>query len=614
MHWWKKIAYGVLGVIGFVVTTWLAGLLNQFVPSPERTVLAATNAVKRTDSVWGDGFRVVLCWLEEDFHGNNTKIVERAFTTVFGIDIERSAIVVKGTGAGLDWQVDMRRQAREILEAWQADLVIVGLAKEAALGLWFVPREGDDTLDKPETHYLLEHSTLKPDFHDSLHSQISVLSLAAALSVASNDQQRNEVLIMELEKHANKIQLMINSGSSNKDRNLADLHRALGVTLRELGQREGNAERLKAAVEALDASLTAYSAQQNKNAWRNTNNDLGVTLIKLGEYEGDTKSLYQAVDAFEASIRELSKEDRRKMAMFQHNLGYARARIGERRCDENALNDAIAAFEKSLKERIPEEDPLEWAATKSNLGTALMTLGQQSREPKRVEEAEAVFKEVLDAIDREQMPLGWAATNNNLGNAFLTLGEMKKNGAYVEKAIDAFRDALKERVLKRVPLQWAETRNNLGSARLTLGRMNNQEGELDAGIAAFQDALKERVRAHVPLQWADTRYNLAFANMIRDQRQRKPNYLEEFVAALDDVLNEYSREKTPLHWAVVTNNLGVALLHLGQEGRQAGHLERAIVVFEEVSRVESMCKAVLWEKANAKGSLALARKVWEDAN
>ena len=42
----------------------------------------------------GEGFRFVLCWLEDDRDGGNTKAVEKVFRGIPGVELVRSAKIV----------------------------------------------------------------------------------------------------------------------------------------------------------------------------------------------------------------------------------------------------------------------------------------------------------------------------------------------------------------------------------------------------------------------------------------------------------------------------------------------------------------------------------------
>ena len=89
-------------------STWWAGFLNEYLWPPERVVLSIENFL------WGppprpeDRFRVVLCWLENDKSGDDTQIVEQAFQSVSGIELVRSSLSIRASGAADDWQPAMQ--------------------------------------------------------------------------------------------------------------------------------------------------------------------------------------------------------------------------------------------------------------------------------------------------------------------------------------------------------------------------------------------------------------------------------------------------------------------------------------------------------------------------
>ena len=177
----KSLGYVVIGVIATVIAAWLRGFLTQFLPPPKQAWLALKNLR------WGkpprpeDSFRVVLRWLENDSSGDDTRTVERAFTSVEGITLVRSARLVAASGAGNEWRPAMQKSTRTVLKDWNGDLAVAGLVKKSgqALSLWFVPRSGAGTLGRGDQPYQLEDVTLDADFHDDLRAQLTAVALAA---------------------------------------------------------------------------------------------------------------------------------------------------------------------------------------------------------------------------------------------------------------------------------------------------------------------------------------------------------------------------------------------------------------------------------------------------
>ena len=105
----------------------------------------------------------MLCWLRNDSAGRDTDTVAEAFTSIEGIELVCSARVVSARGAADDWRPAIRKGALAVLQAWNADVAVVGSVKEhgKALSLWFVPREGDGTLHRGDLPYELVHVRLQ---------------------------------------------------------------------------------------------------------------------------------------------------------------------------------------------------------------------------------------------------------------------------------------------------------------------------------------------------------------------------------------------------------------------------------------------------------------------
>ena len=151
----KEWLLALVSVTG--VGAWWTGMLNAYLPGPQRVRLALKNARQGRAEPLEDRFRVVLCWLENDPKGDNTRRVEQAFTRVTGVEQVSSARIVAASGAADDWRKAMQKRARLILDDWSADLAIVGAVKAPqALNLWIVTRSGRGTLERGDQPYRLD--------------------------------------------------------------------------------------------------------------------------------------------------------------------------------------------------------------------------------------------------------------------------------------------------------------------------------------------------------------------------------------------------------------------------------------------------------------------------
>ena len=201
------------GIIVTVATAWLTGFLNQFLPPPQRAWLAIENVFKAKSPLPEQRFRLVLCWLENDGDGRDTRTVADAFTSIEGIELVRSACVVSASGAADDWRPAMRKGTIAVLERWNADLAVVGAVKEPGrvLSLWFVPGEGDGTLRRGDQPYELVNVSLPAAFHAALRAQLTAEALRAAAPFARTEM-RGQVLNKGLNGVIEKIAALLAGG------------------------------------------------------------------------------------------------------------------------------------------------------------------------------------------------------------------------------------------------------------------------------------------------------------------------------------------------------------------------------------------------------------------
>ena len=362
MNWLGEIA-GV--VVAALVVSWLTGFLNRFVPCPARSILALKNVLGANKQSSGDRFRFVLCWLENDRSGDDTRIVAQAFSNVQGIALIRSARVIKASGAADDWLPAMQRGARGVLERWHADLAVVGLVKKSgeALSLWFVPRSGGGTLMRGDQPYELDKATLGAAFHGDLQAQLVALALAAVAPLALTPA-RGRVLDQRLRKATEKLSNLLHSATINEPEWRAQLLVVLGNAHVSLGERDSSTTHLERAVKAYNSALEWVRRESMPLNWAMLQNSLGNALWVLGKSESSMECLEQAVEAHSSALEVHTRERvPLKWAMTQHNLGTALCTLGELKIGTEGLEQAVEAHSAALEVHTRERVPLDWAMT-----------------------------------------------------------------------------------------------------------------------------------------------------------------------------------------------------------------------------------------------------------
>ena len=296
-------------VVAALFVALLTGILDQVVPGVARLRLAIGNQFSDNLQLPEDGFRIVLCWLENDDSGFDTRQVENAFSGVGGIKLVRSHHIVTASGAFDDWHEDMKTEARKVLENWNADLAITGLVKASgeSLSLWFVSRSGDGTLPRGDRPYKLDDVTLGRDFHKHLRAELTSVALTAVAPLAGSEA-RGRVLVAGLEEATQKLATLLDGRTIGRRGRRSSLQMALGNALVVLGERESGTERFEQAVGAYRAALEVRTRERTPLDWASTQNNLGGALWTLGKRESGTERLEQAMGAYRAALEVRTRE------------------------------------------------------------------------------------------------------------------------------------------------------------------------------------------------------------------------------------------------------------------------------------------------------------------
>ena len=482
----------ITSLITALVVVWFSEALVQIVPSPQRLWLRVENVLAVTPSRADASFRIVLCWLENDWSGEDTRNVEDAFSGVEGITLVVSDEDIAASGAADQWRPAMQRRALAILEEWNADVAIIGSVKRSgeALALWFVPRWGEGTLRRADRHYTLEMATLGADFHEDLRTQLAVMAWNSIAPLV-NAEKRGRVFEKGLQAGTEKLSRLLGTPTITKPEHRAALYIALGDGLSTLGSREPGTDRLGQAVEAYRRALTTYGRQDAPLEWARVHNSLGLALKELGDRQADKGRLEQAVVAFQAALEVFSQERTPvNWAAVQGHLGTALRRIGELEAGTARLEHAIAAHRAALAVFTRERAPDDWAFEQDHLGNALSKLGERMNSIDLLEQALDAHRAALSVLSRERKPFSWATTQYNLGSTLMALGRRENGTASLELAVEAYGEALRERTRERTPLDWALTKNNLGRALYFLGERKQTRNLWEEAEKAYRAALE----------------------------------------------------------------------------------------------------------------------------
>ena len=490
----------ITSLITALLVVWSSEALIETVPSPQRLVLSAQNALSATPSRADENFRIVLCWLENDWSGKETKNVEDAFTGVEGITLVVSAKKVAASGAADEWRPAMERRASAVLEEWNADLAIIGTVKRPgeALGLWFVPRRGDSTLTRGDRPYRLEEATLGADFHGDLQTQLAVMAWNAVAPLAETET-RARVIEKGLRTATEKLSKLLIAPTIRKPEHRAALRVALGNALSTLGRREASPDRLERATVAYRKALTLYTRERAPLEWAKAQFSLGVALRELAARETGTERLEQAIAANQAALEVFTREQMPShWAAVQGHLGTILRRLGEEGTGTARLEQAVGAHRAALEVFAREHAPYDWAIEKDHLGNALSSLGSRTNSTVVLEQALDAHRAALEVFTRDKVPLTWAATLHNVGTTLMIVGQRERGTSSLQQAVDAFRMALQERTRGRTPLLWAVTQNSLGKALYHLGERKHSRAHFEGARNAYLGALEVLESAGAP--------------------------------------------------------------------------------------------------------------------
>jgi tetratricopeptide (TPR) repeat protein len=299
-------------------------------------------------------------------------------------------------------------------------------------------------------------------------------------------------------------------------RQRADYLGKAGDALRQQGERDGDVQMLRYAIDTYRQAQQAQPAAQAPRQWALWQGKIGEALRLMGQNEvGEAARtrLGEAADALQAARDALPREQEPDMwATTEMEIGSVLYALGQRENGTSHLEQAAAADRAAMEIRTREHDPLGWARLEGNLGNALFVWGSRESGPERLEQAVAAYRAALEVLTRARDPWNRALFQSNMCDALVELGARQPAGTQsFEDAIAACHAALEVQTREKAPLYWANTMQNLGRALDGLGARQIATGAREAGmaslrqaVATYQAALEVQTREAMPKYWAET--------------------------------------------------------------------------------------------------------------
>jgi len=373
----------------------------------------------------------------------------------------------------------------------------------------------------------------------------------------------------------------------------ARLMNSIGVELRNLGDLEESVTRIGEAIATYHEVLDAIDRQKNLELWADLQHNIGMALSSRGKLENNQKFFEEALPYFRAAFDACSADADVKSGVWTwglegyptyiNSLAIALARIAHHKMSQDDYKEAIYFFRDVLLDCAydREDEPFDWAMAQHNLANALSSLGDIRNDATLQREALAAYEKALSVYTREARPLDWAEVKNGIGNCLTRLERDSE-------AISAYRDALEVCKAMRNWSQFIMTQINLGDAFRTLGEIKRDPDLIEEAIAVYCEALEISRREAMPQNEDAIKNSWAGALQLSGEYRRNPEPIEKAITIYREVLDARPREVSPADWADSASDLAEALDRLGSMTKSAIYIEEAIRKHRDVLEVRTL--------------------------
>lgn len=262
---------------------------------------------------------------------------------------------------------------------------------------------------------------------------------------------------------------------------------------------------LNSVREALEASLTDASHNQEPTAWAETQNNLGNILAALAQQQRDTGLFEKAIECFNKALEALNQEKSpRDWAATQYNLGTAMQALGRQLDNAKLLKDAIDAYTNALLIWSRKETPEEWASAMHQLGSTFHAHGRLLKGNRTFQKSVVAYKNALAVLDADNHAFELAAAHNNCGAVLHHLAESEENPDRMREAITSYETALTVCMEQQLPIHLAVLcKVNRSTARNVLAELTKDmtladevADEFEVIVECFPHALQPLCLKH----------------------------------------------------------------------------------------------------------------------
>ncbi|MGB1026167.1 MAG: cyclic nucleotide-binding protein, partial [Rhodospirillaceae bacterium] len=228
-----------------------------------------------------------------------------------------------------------------------------------------------------------------------------------------------------------------------------------------VGNHAGGSDWYGLAVDCYGAAIGLLPREAD-GEWAALHRAVGVVLQAMGERNGDLEALQQAADAYGAALEAmLPKETPREWAALQNRMGMVRFKLHMAAGELDALRQPVSDLQAALQIYNRSEHPYRWAEVINNLAQVLQVYGDHLRSTEVLQRAVDCCHQALEVRRFEAQPLLWAVTQNNLGSALFMLAKHTQKREFLEEAREAFQKALGTYKLHNVKRLAAVAKKNL---------------------------------------------------------------------------------------------------------------------------------------------------------
>jgi tetratricopeptide (TPR) repeat protein len=271
----------------------------------------------------------------------------------------------------------------------------------------------------------------------------------------------------------------------------ARLLRSIGISLTNVGYRNGNTEEVRRGILYEERAIAYFDKVENSFEWASTHLNLAQNKRTLARNTDSISEYAAARKHLDSALQVFRKEDHpRQWALINFVLGTSLGEQGDLQKDFFLQIEAALAFSAALNVTTLKTDPEQWVNTQNNLSNLYRQIGVLIRSEEYLNDSLRLIELAINHTDRNRFERQWAIAKFNQCRTLTSISRRKAEfQSDLSRALEACKASLSSLGPSNATHFWRSASASYGEVLVEMGLRSSSLEQLSKAERVFRDLL-----------------------------------------------------------------------------------------------------------------------------